>query len=114
MAEKSIQKETQEKISKLQMIEENLQQYAVSKQTINSSILEIDSALLELEGKNKAYKICGFIMIEKPSSEIKKDLEDKKKTNELRLKSIEKQEERIKQNFDVLQKEVLNELKRSE
>lgn len=111
---KELQRETQEKIARLQMIEENLQQYALSKQTINSQIIEIDSALKEIEGKKTAFKISGTIMIEKSANEIKEELFEKKKTSDLRLKNIEKQEEKIKEKFSELQNEIMSELKKSD
>lgn len=106
----SIKKETQEKISQLQMIEETLQQYAASKQTINSQILEIDSALSELEGKKSAYKIVGAIMIEKDSVELKNDLLERKKVLDIKSSSIERHEEKVRQKFDSLQKQVMQEI----
>ena len=106
--------ETQEKIAQLQMIEETLQQYASSKQAINTQILEIDSALTEIEGKKSAYKIIGAIMIEKSGSDIKTDLLDKKKALDIKMSSIEKHEEKIRSKFESLQKEVMSEIKNGE
>lgn len=108
---KNIKPETQGKINQLQMIEETLQQYAQTKQTVNTQILEIDSALLEIEGKKSGYKIVGTIMIEKSSEDLKSELLDKKKSFDIRISTIEKHEEKIKTKFESLQKEVMNEIK---
>jgi prefoldin beta subunit len=58
---------------------------------------EIESALEELgktEQKN-AFKIVGNIMVSKSVEELKKELQDMKEETELRIKSLEKTEERI-------------------
>lgn len=106
----NVNKESQEKIAQLQILEENMQQYSITRQNINAQILEIDAAIKELENKDKAYKIVGTIMIEKSSQDLKKDLEDKKKILELRITSVDKQEEKLKTKFMDLQKEVMEEL----
>jgi prefoldin beta subunit len=111
--EKTIQKETQEKINQLQMVEETLQQHAMSRQTFHSQILEIDSSLEQLTNKKTAYKIVGAIMIEKTKDELEAELLERKKTIEIRVSSIEKQEEKVKFKFESLQKEIMQELQGS-
>jgi len=50
-------------------------------------------------------------MVSTKKEELEKDLNKKKETIQLRIKTIEKQEKQIKEKAEVLQKEVMKELK---
>lgn len=67
--------------------------------------IEIDKALEEL-GKSTqttAYKITGQIMISKPVEELKKELNETKEAIDVRIKSLEKSEERFTTKLKELQ-----------
>ncbi len=61
--------------------------------------LEIEHALEELETSKvkEAYKITGPIMIKKGSTKLKTDLKEKKDNFDLRIKTLERAEDRITQ-----------------
>ena len=61
--------------------------------------------------KGKTYKVIGAIMIESNKENIKKDLKDRREVVNLRIKTIEKQEDNLKEKAQSLQKEVLEGLK---
>lgn len=73
---------------------------------------EVESALGELEGAKKAYKIVGNIMVEANSSELKSDLESKKEVLELRIKAMEKQENQVREKASKLQEEIMKGMKK--
>ena len=104
-------KDTEEKIQQLTMLEQNLQNITVQKQNFQIQLLEIESALKELEGTKEAFKIVANIMIKGDKPELKKELEEKKETIELRISSFEKQEAKLKQKASALQDEVLGKIK---
>ena len=106
-----MEKETQEKINKLQMIEQSMQTYMAQKQQFQTQLLEIESALSEIDKTDKAYKIVGNIMVAANKETLKQDLEQKKKTTELRIKTLEKQEEKLREKTGEIQKEVMNKMK---
>ncbi len=107
-----ISKETQEKIQELQLIQQKLSLFAAQKQQLQLQVLELDAALKELaKAKAPAYKLIGELLIEKPVNELKKELSDKKSDVDLHLKTIEKQENKIKNHALELQKEVTKQLK---
>ncbi|PIN81514.1 hypothetical protein COV11_01950, partial [Candidatus Woesearchaeota archaeon CG10_big_fil_rev_8_21_14_0_10_30_7] len=54
----------QEKIQRLQMIEQNLTNISVQKQQFQNQLFEIENALKELKDTKQAFKIVGNIMIE--------------------------------------------------
>ena len=103
--------ETQKKIQQLQIMEQSMQQMLAQKQTLQSQVLEVDSALEELEGTDKAYKIVGNIMVSADKKVLQKELTEKKETLTLRMQSFEKQETKFKDKTSALQKEVMDELK---
>lgn len=107
----TLAKETQEKLSQLQMQEQNIQSLLSQKQTFQQQQIEIESALTELEKTETAFRIVGNIMVQADKVELKDELEQKKKVVELRIKAIEKQETAVKEKASKLQEEVLKEMK---
>ncbi len=112
MAEKQVPKETEQQIMQLQMLEQNLTNLTVQKQQFQNQLIEIDSALKELKGAKKAYKIVGNIMISSNQEDLEKDLNQKKEIIDLRIKNFEKQEKLLKEKASELQKEVMNQIKK--
>jgi prefoldin beta subunit len=104
-------KETEKKIGHLQLIEQNLQGILVQKQQFQTQLIEIDSALKELENTKEAFKIVGNIMVSSNKDDLKKDLEQKKETVELRIKTIEKQEKSLREKAGGMQSEIVKQLK---
>jgi len=112
MTEKKVSKNVQEKIAQLQMIQQRMQVLASQKQAFQLQLVEVENALGEVSKSTKpVYKMIGGVLIEKKVAEVKKELEDKKKMLDLRIKNFEKQEESTKKQALDLQKEVTSELK---
>ncbi len=103
-------KDTEEKIRQMQILEQTLQGVLVQKQSFQSQEMEIDSALEELEKSKESYKIVGNIMVKTEVEELKKDLKSKKELLNLRIKNLEKQENQIKESATKLQSDLLKEL----
>ena len=99
--------ETQEKVNNLSMLEQNGQQLAAQRQSFQTQLLEVESALEELGTSKEAYKIIGSIMVKTDASKLREELESKKKLLEVRIKSVEKQEESLKEKSKKLQEEVM-------
>ena len=105
-------KETQNKIAQLQMLEQNIQNFSMQKQTMQTQLIEVDNALEELEkSKGNVYKIIGTVMIASEKENLKKDLDSKKEIILIKIKSIEKQENQLREKAAKLQEEVLKEIK---
>lgn len=107
-----IPKETQESISKLQLIEQNMQNLLMQKQQFQAQLFEVESALKEIEKTTESYKIVGNVMIKADKADIKKELDQKKELIDLRLKNIDKQEKQLKDKAEDLQKEVMSKIKK--
>lgn len=104
-------KETENKIAKLQLIEQNMQQFLMQKQNFNAQLMEVKNALREIEEtKGKSYKIVGNIMVASDKDKLKEDLENKTDILNIRIRNIKKQEQNLKEQAENIQKEVMNEL----
>jgi len=101
-----VTKETEQKIAQLQLYEQSLQNILMQKQQFQTQSLEIESALKELESTKEAYKIVGNIMVASKKEDLKKELESKKETITLRITTMEKQENQIREKAKKLQEEV--------
>ncbi len=106
-----ITKETEQKISQLQLFEQSMQTILSQKQQFQMQLVEIESALGELDKTDTAYKIVGNIMVASKKEDLKSDLKSKKDIIDLRLKTLEKQENQIKEKAEKLQSEVLKKIK---
>jgi len=107
-----LNKETEEKIAQLQLMEQNMQNVIMQKQAFQTQLFEIDNALKELEKtKDETYKIVGPIMVSINKKDLKDDLQSKKEVIELRIKNLEKQEKKIKEEATQLQSDVMKKLK---
>ncbi len=105
-------KDSEKKIQELQMIEQNLSNLVMQKQNFQSRLLENENALKEVdESKKTTYKIIGSIMIAVDKENLKKELNSEKEIFDLRIKSFEKQENKLKERAQDLQKDILKELK---
>ena len=108
-----VNKDTEEKIGQLQLIEQNLQNFFVQRQTFQNQLLEIENALKELnDTKEDTFKLVGNIMLKKDKKDLIKDLESKKEVVELRIKSISKQEDKVKAQSKEVRDEVMKVLEK--
>jgi len=86
---------TEEKIAELQLLEQNIQSLSLQKQRFQTELMETENALSELsKTKDVVYKIINGIMFAKTPEELTEELTSKKDILELRIKSIEKQEQK--------------------
>ncbi len=106
-----VSKETEQKISQLQLMEQNAQQLMAQKQQFQAQLIEIESALKELKTTKESYKIIGNIMVKTGKEQLQKDLNSKKEMFELRIKTLEKQENKLKEKAKEIQSEVLKNMK---
>ncbi|MDD5331494.1 MAG: prefoldin subunit beta [Candidatus Nanoarchaeia archaeon] len=102
----------QKEVQELQILEQGLQNILIQKQTFQAQMIEIENALKELEhSTGDCYKIVGNIMIKSDKSTLIKDLNGKKEIIELRIKTLEKQESKTKEQFQEKQKEAFKNIK---
>lgn len=98
MAEIKLSPEAQQILMELQTFQQQMQTVLMQKESLSIQNMEIDKALEEL-GKSEhddVYKAVGPILIKSTKKELTKELNEKKETINLRVKSLQKQETRLK------------------
>ena len=95
----------------LQLYEQSLQTILAQKQQFQAQLAEFDSAVGELSSAQESYRIIGNIMVKADPKKLLSDIEDKQKSLQLRLKSLDKQEDSIKDKAKGLREQVLAEMK---
>lgn len=107
-----LDKQTQEELQELQILEQNLQNILLQQQAFQMELNETEFALSELSKSSEdVYKIVGNIMIKSKKDDLKKELDEKIKLLNLRLKSIEKQEHLLREKAEKLKQELEKKLK---
>jgi len=100
----------QEKINQIQLLQQNMQNFAMQRQQFQVQQTELESALAEIDKTAQTYRIIGSIMVLTDKEQLKKELDEKKQMLTVRINSIEKQEAKIREKAESLQKDVLAEL----
>lgn len=103
---------SQEKVNQLQMIEQNLRSSLLQRQNFQSQLVEVESALAEIGKTKSAYKIVGNIMVASSKEDLQKELKEKKEVLYLRIKSLEKQEEKLREQASKIQSDVLKDMEK--
>lgn len=99
----------QQKIEELQIIENNLREFLMQRQTLQVEINEIENALDELSAtEGEVYKIVAGIMVKIERDTAKEELDEKKIAVESKISAIERQEKIIEKKSEELKKEILD------
>ena len=99
------------KIQEMQILEQNLQNILMQKQAFQMELSETESALIEInKSGDEVFKIIGQLMIKSDKSKILEELSDKEKILNLRLNSLEKQENSISKKLSEFRDEVMKEM----
>jgi len=108
-----ISEETKNLVIQFQNYQQQLQSVLIQKESLKLQAMEIERALDELKEnkEKKAYKIVGQVMILKPVEELKKELNETKENINIRIKSLEKTEERLSNKLKELQEKLKTVLK---
>ena len=109
----NITPEAQQLFMEMQAYQQQMQTVLIQKESLNIQSIDIDKALEEL-GKVKdedVFKAVGPILVKSDKETLKKELCEKKETVDLRLKSMGKQETRIKERLEDCQKKLEEVLK---
>ena len=103
----------QEKLGRMQQLQNMLQQLVVQKQRLELELTESDRALKTLEetpNSAKVYKSAGAVLVEKDKDVVVKELTERKEFLDMRSKVLAKQEtntrERLNQLQESLQKDI--------
>ncbi|HVX03442.1 MAG TPA: prefoldin subunit beta [Nitrososphaera sp.] len=102
MSEQELPPWLREQVSRLQQLQQNLQAIMMQKQQLEVESVETDRALEELKKagpEDAVYKAAGSVMVKAKRDDVVKELEEKKELSATRVKVLEKQEGRVKDNL---------------
>jgi prefoldin beta subunit len=96
----------QEKLSRMQQLQNMLQQLVAQKQRLELELTESDRALKTLEdtpSDAKVYKSAGAVLVEKDKDVVVKELTERKEFLDMRSKVLVKQETNTRERLTKLQ-----------
>ncbi len=100
-------KQEQQLIAQAQIYQHQIQEIVSQKEALGMQELEIKRALEELQDvKDEVYKVAGPLLIKSTKEDVKKDLDEKIELIELRKKTLEKSEKRLKEQFEDLREKL--------
>jgi len=101
-------KDQNKKIQEMQILEQNLQNLLMQKQAFQMEFSETQAALKEIESSgDEVFKVIGQLMIKTEKATVKDELVNKEKILDLRMKTMEKQEDTLSKKLEDLRKELL-------
>ena len=106
MEGREIPPQIQEKLARLQQMQQSLDALLLQKQQIDVELSETDSAIAELEKSTTnegVYKQVGRVLIKSERAAVLSELKEKKELLTLRQSSLAKQESRLKERLSEAQ-----------
>ncbi len=101
--------QVQNMIAQLQQLQQQLQMVVTQKVQVENSLKETENAIQEVEKVSEdtpIFKTVGTILVRTSKEEILKELKEKKDTFEIRIKALERQEEKLRERLQELQKKI--------
>jgi prefoldin beta subunit len=101
--------QVQNQLAQLQQLKVQIEAVGRQKMQVEALLRDSESALDELEKLDEnsvIYKNVGELMIKTDKELVKEDLSEKKETYDLRLKTLERQEERVQKKYQQLQQQL--------
>jgi len=104
----------QERLLRLQQLQQTLQSILAQKQQLEIELLEIDRALSELEKVSDdavIYKSVGSLLVRSEKEKVTNDLKERKELANMRISVLGRQEERLRSQIKELQERLQRDLK---
>ena len=104
----------QERLLRLQQLQQTLQKVLVQKQQVELELTEIEQAQTELERLEDdavIYKSIGSLLVKDKKDEVTTDLNERKELLNMRAKVLGRQEERLRGQLSDLQTKIQEDLK---
>ncbi|MBS7639057.1 MAG: prefoldin subunit beta [Candidatus Bathyarchaeia archaeon] len=104
----------QERLLRLQQLQETLQTVLAQKQQLDLELIEIDRALSELEKVSDdvvIYKSIGSLLIRTDKAKVTSELSERRELANMRVSVLTKQEERLRSQIKELQEKLQKDLR---
>ena len=105
--------DSQQLLQSATVLQQQLQNIMAQREAMGVQVLEIKKALDELgkTSEKEVYKIAGPILIKSGKEGVLKELRDRDETLGLRLKTLEKEEKRVKLRIEELREKLIKNMK---
>ena len=98
----------QEKLEEIFLINETLRNILLQKQILQEELSNSELGIKELKNsKGNVFKIIGEIMVETKREELEKELLERKKITELRLKNFEHKEKSLRSQIEFIRNSIV-------
>ncbi|MET1123940.1 MAG: prefoldin subunit beta [Archaeoglobaceae archaeon] len=99
-------------VAQLQQLQQQLQAVVTQRVNVESMLRETEQAIEELEKSDAeyVYKAVGSVLVKASKEEVLKELKEKKETYEIRIKTLQRQEEKLRERFAETQKKLQSHL----
>ncbi len=101
--------QVQNMLAQLQQVQQQLQMVVTQKVQLENSLKETENAIQEVEkvgDDTPIFKTVGTVLVKTSKEQILKELKEKKDTFEIRIKALERQEEKLRERLQDLQKKI--------
>jgi prefoldin beta subunit len=106
--------EIQQRLLKLQQLQQTLQGVMAQKQQLEMQLSEVDEALNELEKMNETaviYKSIGALLVKSQKNTVTEELKERKELLTMRVDVIAKQDDRLRTQAKDLQEKLQQDLR---
>jgi prefoldin beta subunit len=96
----------QNMIAQLQNVQQQLQMVMSQKIQLEASLKEVESAIQEVEKAGEdtpIFKSVGTVLVKSDKDSLLKEFKEKKDTIEIRIRTLSRQEEKLKERLQELQ-----------
>ncbi len=101
--------QVQNMVAQMQQVQQQLQAVISQRLQVEALLKEVNEAIEEVKKVSEdtpLYKVVGSILVKASKSEVVKDLEEKKETYEVRINTLKRQEDRLKERLTEIQKKL--------
>lgn len=116
MSAERLPQKIQERLARIQQLQNTLQSLIIQKQRLELELSETDRALKTLESipeNAKIYRAVGSILVERSRDEVMRELSERKEFLEMRSKVLARQETKTRERLTTLQRNLKRELEGS-
>lgn len=100
--------DAQQAMMEMQEVQQNLQQVVQQSQETENELNGVRKALDELEGNDEGqvYRAVGDLMVARDRDSLEEELSEKKEDLQVRLKSLEKKEDKLREKLQETQSKI--------
>jgi len=94
--------QVQNLVAQLQQLQQQLQAVITQRAQVEAMLKDTEQALEELKkvpDDSPVYKAVGNVLVKEKKEDVVKELSEKKETYEIRIKTLQRQEEKLRERF---------------